>query len=93
MVRVYRSAKISPLWLLVALVALIFVGLPLVIAAVAVFVVLNTIFAVLRGPNRSTGSRPIDPDLSAVIDNPEIGPYRVKQNPNDPSVIEVVDEK
>ncbi len=84
----------SPLWLLLALPLLIFVGLPLVLVSVAVLVLLRVGFALLRGP-RPTGAEKspwADPSLSPVIKNKEIGPYRIKQNERDPSVIEVLDE-
>jgi hypothetical protein len=92
MIRVYRSARISPFWLLLALPLVLFVGLPILLAAAAIFGVLNLLFALLRGPSPSASPK-IDPNLSGVIQNEEIGPYRVKQNPHDPSVIEVVDER
>jgi len=84
---------LSPFWILVALPLVILLGLPLLLAALAVFVILNFGFAILRGPARPNVSRSDrgDSNLSPVIDNKEIGPYRVKQNPQDPSVIEVLD--
>jgi hypothetical protein len=94
MLRVYSTSRMSPLWLLLALPLLIFVGLPLVLVSVAVLVLLRVGFALLRGP-RPTGAEQspwADPSLSPVIKNKEIGPYRIKQNERDPSVIEVLDE-
>jgi hypothetical protein len=93
MLRVYSTSRLSPLWLLLALPLVIFVGLPLVLVSVAVLVLLNVGFALLRGPRprSSQNSAWADPSLSPVIDNKEIGPYRIKQNESDPSVIEVLD--
>ncbi|MEO5667811.1 MAG: hypothetical protein ABIR96_07125 [Bdellovibrionota bacterium] len=92
MIRVYKTSGFSMLWLVLGLAVLIVVGLPVLLAATAVFAILNLGFAFLRGPSAQQARAAWnDPNLSAVIDNKEIGPYRIKQNEADPSVIEVLD--
>jgi len=94
MIRVYKSSSISPLWLILGIPLLVVIGLPIALVSIVLLVILNVVFAFLKGSRPGTAqSRPDweDPNLSPVIDNKEIGPYRVKRSNEDPSVIEVLD--
>ncbi len=96
MVKVFKLN--SPLALFLGfglLVAFVFIGLPLLLLAIALFTLLS-IFRSFWGikTKRSQNytfsqSAPQDPYVSPVIHNKKIGDYRVIENPNDPSVIEV----
>ncbi len=76
--------------LMLAFLAVLFtLGLPLFIMAVGLFILINTLRKLFSGPTRSASYD--DPRLSPVIDNKNIGPYRVRKDDHDPNIIEVVD--
>jgi len=97
MVKVIKSS--SPLAIFLGLgflAAFVFVGLPLLLVAIAIFTllsVLRSFFGIKKKTSRSyTFSQSVpkeDPYVSPVIHNKNIGDYRVIENPHDPSIIEV----
>ncbi len=91
MIRVHRVSRFPTLWALVLLPIVLLLSLPLLIAALGLAVV--GAFVGWRSLKRASRSNPLHSQgLSPIIDNPEIGPYRIRQSSSDPSVIEVLDD-
>lgn len=102
MVKVFKSSSPLALFLgFAVLTAFLFVGLPLLLVAIAVFTLLSIIkrfFGFRNESGKSSSSDNYtfrkntpteDPYVSPIIHNNKIGTYRVIENPNDPDVIEV----
>ena len=82
----------AQLWLFMgAAVFLLLTAFPLFLlfaAIVAMVTLLKTFFS-----TRSDGGAfHRDPNMSGVIRNEKIGPYRIRKSNNDPDIIEVVDD-
>jgi len=84
------------------LMALLFLSLPVVLVLLSVFVISGVLRRLFLGrrlkqdaQHRSDSGRNDaswhDPNITSVIRNEKIGPYRIKKNPRDPTVIEVLD--
>ena len=85
-----RAYKISPLFLFAGfflLAGLFFVSLPLLLLVASSVLVLSFI----RSLFGIKPQKPHNPNVSEVIRNKKIGAYRIKKNPQDPNVIEVID--
>jgi Flp pilus assembly protein TadB len=95
MIRIYRLSPWTLLLSFVAFVALLFMSLPIVLMFLSVFLISSALRALLHRKRSSKHSRfeqsLQDPHISSVIKNDKIGPYRIKANPRDPNVIEVLD--
>lgn len=91
MVKVFKfSSPLAVLTGLAVLLAFVFIGLPVLIVFLS-FIVLMSLVRSLFGisKTRSTTEAPESPYVSPVIHNKNIGDYRVIENPNDPSIVEV----
>jgi hypothetical protein len=91
MIRVYRSSRLPLFWVLVAVPLFLLLSLPLLALGLALACAVGILRWLLGSPRARPGAEPRDPNLSPLIENKEIGPYRVKRNPTDPSVVEVLD--
>ena len=91
MTRVYQLSPWTMLLGFLGFVALIFLSLPVVLVLASVFLIANLVRRVLRVPQASRNSTYQDPNVSSVIQNKKIGSYRIKKNPQDPTIIEVLD--
>jgi hypothetical protein len=93
MIRVLRLPPWAGIFVILGILALIVASIPLFLFTTGVFVLTSLIRNALfiRSSTYTTPDRHVDKDVSQVIENKQIGAYRIKADEHDPSVIEVVD--
>ncbi|MBP7844821.1 MAG: hypothetical protein KA116_08395 [Proteobacteria bacterium] len=85
-IRVFRVGPIGAIFMFILLIGL-FLSFPIIIAT---FLILMSARSLLVAWKRTQEQRQIDPTISKTLKSEKIGEYKIKQNPHDPTIIEVL---